>query len=334
MFGLFKKFKDGFAKTVSAIAAKTSGIFGGKKIDAASLGELEEALYTADFGVETTNEILAEIKQAYGKDKDLQGRQAAEIGATVLQRVLAGAEGNLDVGGVPSPRMESNAGAGSSVPLASPRGEGTPPTKNPTVIAMIGVNGSGKTTTTAKLGWKLKQEGRTVTLAACDTFRAAAVEQLKSWATRLDLEIVASHTGADSASVAFDAWQAAKARGRDFLIVDTAGRLHTKSNLMEELAKIRRVLQKNDPTAPQHRWLVVDGSLGSNSIEQARVFHQSFGLTGLVVTKLDGTSRGGALVGIYRQLKIPIYFLGLGEQPEDLQPFSVENYSKAVFGLE
>ena len=338
MFGLFKKFKDGFAKTVSAIAAKTSGIFGGRKIDAASLGELEEALYTADFGVETTNEILAEIKRAYGKDKELQGRQAAEIGAAVLKRVLAGAEGvlELDVAGVPSPRLESKPSSGSSVPLGSPRGGGTPPTsgKNPIVIAMIGVNGSGKTTTTAKLGWKLKQEGRTVTLAACDTFRAAAVEQLKSWATRLDLEIVASHTGADSAAVAFDAWQAAKARGRDFLIVDTAGRLHTKSNLMEELAKIRRVLQKNDPTAPQHRWLVVDGSLGSNSIEQAKVFHQSFGLTGLVVTKLDGTSRGGALVGIYRQLKIPIYFLGLGEQPEDLQPFSVENYSKAVFGLE
>jgi fused signal recognition particle receptor len=307
MFALFKKFKDGFAKTVSAIAAKTSGLFGGRRIDAASLGELEEALYTADFGVETTAEILAEIKLAYGQDKELQGRQAAEIGAAVLQRVLAGAEGTLDFTAAASDQ--------------------------PIVIAMIGVNGSGKTTTSAKLAWKLKQEGRTVLLAACDTFRAAAVEQLKTWATRLDLEIIASHTGADSAAVAFDAWQAAKARGREYLIVDTAGRLHTKANLMEELAKIRRVLQKNDPTAPQHRWLVVDGSLGSNSIEQTRVFHQSFGLTGLVVTKLDGTSRGGALVGIYRQLKIPIYFLGLGEQAEDLQPFSVENYAKAVFGL-
>lgn len=307
MFGLFKKFKDGFAKTVAAIATKTRGIFGGRTIDAASLDELEEALYTADFGVETTAEILGEIKKAYGKDKALQGRQAAEIGAAVLKRVLAGSEGRLDLAAV---------GA------------------NPVVIAMIGVNGSGKTTTSAKLAWKMKQESRTVTLAACDTFRAAAVEQLKSWATRLEIDIVASHTGADSAAVAFDAWQAAKSRGKNFLIVDTAGRLHTKGNLMEELAKIRRVLQKNDPTAPQHRWLVVDGSLGSNSIEQAKAFHQSFGLTGLVVTKLDGTSRGGALVGIYRQLKIPIYFLGLGEQPEDLQPFSVENYAKAVFGLE
>lgn len=309
MFGLFKKFKDGLAKTVSAIAAKTRGIFGGRTIDAASLDELEEALYTADFGVETTSEILAEIKQAYRKDPSLQGRQAAEIGATVLRRVLAGAEGVLDS------RAAGAAG-------------------QPVVIAMIGVNGSGKTTTSAKLAWKFKQEGLTVTLAACDTFRAAAVEQLKSWATRLELDVVASHTGADAAAVAFDGWQAAKARGKDFLIVDTAGRLHTKGNLMEELAKIRRVLQKHDPAAPQHRWLVVDGSLGSNSIEQARVFHKSFGLTGLIVTKLDGTSRGGALVGIYRELKIPIYFLGLGEQPEDLQPFSAENYAKAVFGLD
>jgi fused signal recognition particle receptor len=316
MFGLFKKFKDGFAKTLTAISEKTGGLFGGRAIDASSLESLEEALYTADFGVETTTEILAEIKAAYKKEKDLRGQDAAAIGAAVLKRVLAGSEGVLDVAGVADP------GPGSA----------TPATKNPVVIAMIGVNGSGKTTTSAKLAWRFKQEGRSVMLAACDTFRAAAVEQLKSWATRLNLEIVASHTGADAAAVAFDAWQAAKARGLDFLIVDTAGRLHTKGNLMEELAKIRRVLQKHDPCAPQHRWLVVDGSLGSNSIEQAKVFHQSFGLTGLVVTKLDGTSRGGALVGIWRQLKIPIYFLGLGEQPEDLQPFSVDNYVKAVFG--
>ena len=322
MFSLFKKFKEGLTKTFSAIAAKTHGLFGGRKIDVASLEELEEALYTADFGVDTTTEILEEIKTAYRKDATLQGRQAAEIGAAVLRRVMAGSEGKLGipVGRVPSPGI--------------PRGEGTPPTFNPQVIAMIGVNGSGKTTTTAKLAYKLKADGQTVMVAACDTFRAAAVEQLKSWATRLELDIVASHTGADSASVAFDAWQAAKARQHDWLIVDTAGRLHTKSNLMEELAKIRRVLQKHDPAAPQHRWLVVDGSLGSNSIEQAKVFHQSFGLTGLVVTKLDGTSRGGAIVGIYRQLKIPIYFIGLGEQPDDLQPFSVENYARAVFGLE
>ena len=323
MFSFFKKFKDGFAKTVSAIAAKTHGLFGGRKIDAASLEELEEALYTADFGVETTTEVLEEIKTAYRKDPELKGQQAATIGAAVLRRVLAGAEGKLEGrDGPPGRPSESGAPSGHALP------------RNPTVICMIGVNGSGKTTTTAKLAYKLKNDGQSVIVAACDTFRAAAVEQLKSWTDRLKIELVSSHTGADSAAVAFDAWQAAKARGHDWLIVDTAGRLHTKSNLMEELAKIRRVLQKNDPTAPQHRWLVVDGSLGSNSIEQAKVFHQSFGLTGLVVTKLDGTSRGGAIVGIYRQLKIPIYFIGLGEQPDDLQPFSVENYSRAVFGLD
>ncbi len=306
MFGLFKKFKDGLAKTVSALAAKTAALFGQKPIDTASLETLEEALYTADFGVETTEEILLEIKQAHKKEKALQGQQAAAIGSAVLRRVLAGSEATLTPSAV----------------------------AGPTVIALIGVNGSGKTTTAAKLAWRLRQEGKKVTLAACDTFRAAAVEQLKSWATRLELDLVASHTGADAAAVAFDGWKAAQSRGSDFLIVDTAGRLHTKSNLMEELAKIRRVLQKNDATAPQHRWLVVDGSLGSNSIEQAKVFHQSFGLTGIIVTKLDGTSRGGALVGIYRQLKLPIYFLGLGEQAEDLQPYSVEHYVKAVFGQE
>ncbi len=313
MFGLFKKFKDGFSKTVSAIAKTTHGLFGGRKIDASSLDELEEALYTADFGVETTEEILGEIKKAYRKDPELKGQAAAEIGATVLERALEGSEGKLD---------------------AAEPGSPSPATGQPLVIALIGVNGSGKTTTSAKLGYMLKNDGQQVMLAACDTFRAAAVEQLKSWATRLELPIVASHTGADAAAVAYDAWAAAKTRGCQTLLVDTAGRLHTKSNLMDELAKIRRVLQKHDTAAPHHSWLVVDGSLGTNSIEQAKVFHEKFGLTGLIVTKLDGTSRGGAIVGIWRELKLPIYFLGLGEQPDDLQPFNARNYARAVFGLE
>ncbi len=307
MFGIFKKFKDGFSKTVSSISKTTRGLFSGRKIDAASLDELEEALYTADFGVETTEEILKEIKKAYKQDPDLKGQAAAEIGARVLERALDGSEGRLDA--------------------VSSHGQ-------PLVVALIGVNGSGKTTTSAKLGYMLKRDGRTAMLAACDTFRAAAVEQLKSWATRLDLPIVASHTGADAAAVAYDAWAAAKSRGAEMLLVDTAGRLHTKSNLMDELAKIRRVLQKHDPAAPHHSWLVVDGSLGTNSVEQAKVFHEKFGLTGLIVTKLDGTSRGGAIVGIWRELRLPIYFLGLGEQPDDLQPFNARSYARAVFGLE
>lgn len=304
MFSLFKKFREGLAKTVSAISSKTHGLFGGRSIDASSLETLEEALFAADFGVETTAEILAEIKAAVRKDKDLGGRQAAAIGAEVLRRALAGSEGTVTKAAAP-----------------------------PTVIVLIGVNGSGKTTTAAKLAWRLKQEGGTVLLAACDTFRAAATEQLQSWAKRLDLEIVSNKSGADPAAVAFDAVQAARSRGRDWVIIDTAGRLHTKDNLMVELSKIRRVVAKIDPTAPHHSWLVVDGSLGGNSIEQARAFHKSFGLTGLIVTKLDGTSRGGAIVGIWRELKLPILFVGLGEAPEDLQPFSAENYAAAVFGI-
>lgn len=305
MFSLFKKFKDGLTKTAQTIVASVGGMFGIKPIDTSTLEKLEESLYAADFGVQTTEEILEEIRRAMKKEKELRGQEAGRIGATVLRRVLAGSEGTLTFV------------------------EGAP-----TVIALIGVNGSGKTTTAAKLGYDLQQDGRKVLLAACDTFRAAAIDQLRTWAERLKLDIVAAQHGADAAAVAFDAWQAAKARGFDMLIIDTAGRLHTKSNLMQELTKIRRVLQKHDAAAPHYTLLVVDGSLGSNSIEQARVFHKEFGLNGLVVTKLDGTSKGGALVAIYRELKLPIYFLGLGEKPEDLQPFSVDNYVNAVFGLD
>lgn len=304
--GWFQRLTQGLSRSSKQMGEQITSVFTQKvPLDQAKLDELEEMLIEADLGPHSAARITARFAaEKFGKNVDEQ--EIKESLAQAIGEELAEREGDFD-------------------PLKGPR---------PYVVLFIGVNGSGKTTTAAKLAWRLKQDGKGVTLAACDTFRAAAVEQLKTWATRLELDIVASHTGADAAAVAFDAWQAAKSRQRDFLIVDTAGRLHTKSNLMEELAKIRRVLQKNDPTAPQHRWLVVDGSLGSNSIEQARVFHQSFGLTGLVVTKLDGTSRGGALVGIYRQLKIPIYFVGLGEQPEDLQPFSVENYAKAVFGIE
>ncbi|MDQ8184943.1 signal recognition particle-docking protein FtsY [Pelagicoccus sp. SDUM812002] len=305
MLSIFKKFKDGLAKSAKNIAEKTGGIFSRKKLDASSIEELEEALFASDFGYETTEEIIEETQKAYKKDKDLRGKDVAGIGASVLKRVLGGSEGRIQfVDG------------------------------SPTVICLIGVNGSGKTTTTAKLGYQYKQDGRNPMVAACDTFRAAAIEQLKEWSSRLGLDIIAGQHGADSAAVAFDAYQAAKARGHDTLIIDTAGRLHTKSNLMDELSKIRRVLQKHDEAAPHYSLLVVDGSLGSNSIEQARVFNEKFGLDGLVVTKLDGTSRGGALVGIYRELKLPIFFLGFGEKPEDLQEYRVDNYVDAIFGTE
>ena len=302
MFGsILQKFKDGFRKT-----ARLFGVVGGifsKKLDAASIDELEEALYGADFGVQTADEIIAEIKKAYSADKELHGKDAAEIGRRVLTRILDGAAGALpDV-----------------------------PARRPEVIALVGVNGAGKTTTAAKLAHRFAEDGKSVILGACDTFRAAANEQISAWAEKLAIDLVPGRHGADAAAVAFDTVRAAQARERDVAILDTAGRLHTKSHLIEELKKIARVVGKLDPEAPHHRWLVVDGTLGSNSIEQARIFHEAFNLTGLVVTKLDGTSRGGALVGIWRELRIPIYFVGLGEKPENLQPFSVENYAAAVF---
>ncbi len=297
---LFQRFKEGFKKTAQ-VFGPMGGIFS-KKLDPATLESLEEALYGADFGVEATNAILSEIKTAYAKDKDLQGKVAADIGAKVLMDLLAGSEGKLE-------ELKHS----------------------PEVIALAGVNGAGKTTTTAKLAFMLMQSGKSVILGACDTFRAAANEQILEWAKKLEIDLVPGRHGADAAAVAFDTVQAAKARGKDVAILDTAGRLHTKKNLVEELKKLSRVVSKIDETAPHHRWLVVDGTLGSNSIEQAKVFHEAFNLTGLIITKLDGTSRGGALVGIWRELRIPIYFVGLGEKLEDLQPFSIESYAQAIF---
>lgn len=265
---------------------------------------LEEALYGADFGVETTEEILEEIQSAYKKNKELKGQEALEIGRSVLVEALSGAAG----------RFEAKANV-----------------DGPRVVCLVGINGSGKTTTTAKLAQHYTEAGAKVILGACDTFRAAANEQLQAWSDRLDIEMVSSHHGADAAAVAFDALAAAKKREADVLLLDTAGRLHTKSNLMDELKKLKRVLQKQDAALPHESWLVVDGSIGSNSIEQARVFHQEFGLTGLIITKLDGTSRGGAIVGIYRELQLPIFYVGLGEKPEDLMVFEPEAYSEAIF---
>jgi fused signal recognition particle receptor len=307
MLSFFEKFKKGLQKTTPTFYKAfgvIGGVFGSRKLSDADIDALEEALYGADIGVETATEVLEKIKEAYKQDKELRGQDAARIGAAVLKRVLEGAEG----------RLEHFAA-------------------KPEVIALIGVNGSGKTTTAAKLGRMFANDGQSVLIGACDTFRAAANEQLEVWCKRLELDLVASHQGADSAAVAFDAYEAASKRGKDILILDTAGRLHTKHHLLGELDKIRRVLQKRDANAPQHRWLVLDGSIGSNSIEQARVFHKQFDLTGLIITKLDGTSRGGALVGIYREMRLPIYFVGLGEQPEDLQPFSVESYVNALFNM-
>jgi fused signal recognition particle receptor len=301
--GIFSKFKKGFQKGASLIHGAFDTLSGKGRVDEDSLLEIEEAFYGSDFGVETTEEILDSIREAHRTDRELRAEGVGEIARKVLRTTLEGAEGVDHLG--------------NSV-------------NKPEVLCLIGVNGSGKTTTCAKLGYQLKATGRKVILGACDTFRAAATEQLKAWADRLELEVVSGHHGADSAAVAFDAYSAGESRGYDLVIIDTAGRLHVKEGLMDELAKMKRVLGKRNEQAPHHSWLVVDGSTGINGIEQARVFNEKFGITGLVVTKLDGSSKGGALVAIYRELKIPIFYVGLGESADDLQPFSIEQYLDSI----
>lgn len=303
--GLFRRFREGLRKTTRGIGNAVGGAFGRKRLDEAAIEMIEEALYGADFGVDTAEEVIEAIRMEYRRNKELRGREAAEIGSRVLQGILAGAEGRFE-----------------------PKGE------KPLAVALVGVNGSGKTTTAAKLAWRYKQAGSSVLVGACDTFRAAANEQLQVWSERLGIEVVGSHQGADPAAVAFDSFAAARKRSVDLLFLDTAGRLHTKGNLMEELKKVRRVLGKQREGAPEERWLVLDGSHGSNAIQQARMFHEAFDLTGMIVTKLDGTSRGGALVGIYRETGLPVHYIGLGEQPDDLQPFSAKDYCEAVFADE
>lgn len=305
MFSILKKFKEGLKRTAGVALNSLTSLFA-KKIDASDIALIEETLYGADFGYETASEIVEAIRREYSRNRELRGKEAAQIGADVLCKILEGSEADF---------------------VRAADG-------NPSVVCLVGVNGAGKTTTAAKLAYMLGKNGDGVLLGACDTFRAAANEQIREWATRLGVRLVESSHGADAAATAFDAWQSAKARGAQWLVLDTAGRLHTKENLMAELSKIRRVVQKNDPSAPQNSIIVIDGSLGSNSIEQALAFHKAFPLTGMIITKLDGTGKGGALAGIYRKLKLPILYVGLGEKPEDLQKFDVRAYANGVFGLE
>ncbi|MBP3358547.1 MAG: signal recognition particle-docking protein FtsY [Opitutales bacterium] len=305
MFSILKKFKDGLKRTANVALNAFSSLFG-RKIDESDIELIEETLYGADFGFETTSEIVDAIRTEYRKNKELHGKEAAQIGADVLCKILEGSEAEFN---------QSQDG-------------------NPTVICLVGVNGAGKTTTSAKLAYLAKQNGDEVLLGACDTFRAAANEQIREWSQRLNVRLVESAHGADSAATAFDAWQSAKSKNVKWLVLDTAGRLHTKENLMSELAKLSRVLKKNDANAPHNAVIVLDGSLGSNNIEQALAFNKIFPLTGVIITKLDGTGKGGALAGIYRKLKLPILYVGLGEKPEDLQKFNARAYANGVFGLD
>jgi fused signal recognition particle receptor len=292
MLGIFRKFSDNL-----------SSIFKSKELDEDTVEALEALLYTADFGTQIVQEIITEIRTKIKKGATEEAFNASEIASEIIRQKLIGSEKSLQF----------------------------PFIKKPKVITLLGVNGAGKTTTAAKLAYKLQNSGASVLLSACDTFRAAANEQIKSWAEKLKIELISSHHGADAAAVAFDSLVAAKKRDHDLLIIDTAGRLHTKTNLMHELEKLDRVLKKQDPEIDIENWLVIDGSIGSNSIEQAKAFNATTPIHGLIITKLDGTSRGGSIVGIYQSLKIPIYYIGVGEQPEDLYPFNINQYTEALF---
>ncbi|MCP5353462.1 MAG: signal recognition particle-docking protein FtsY, partial [Chromatiales bacterium] len=277
-------------------------LLGRKQIDADLLEELEMQLLSADVGVEATDRLLADLSGRL-KRKQLDDPEALFVALREdMQAMLAPVEQPLDVSA-----------------------------HKPFVILMVGVNGAGKTTTIGKLAKRLLNDGRSVMLAAGDTFRAAAVEQLQVWGERNGVPVVAQHTGADSASVVFDAYESARARGFDVLIADTAGRLHTQSNLMEELRKIKRVLGKIDASAPHEVMLVVDAGTGQNAMNQAEQFNAAVGLTGITLSKLDGTAKGGVIFAIAERLGVPIRFIGVGEAVEDLRPFSAEEFVDALF---
>lgn len=300
--GLFQKFKEGLQKTQAKLVHEIKRIVTlSPKVNTATLEELEAALLGADFGVKMTNQIVAEVKKAY----ETQGREG------------------LDIFGVARREVEKSLSDNSPELVRQPTG--------PTIVSLVGVNGTGKTTTTAKLAHSLRGRGDTVVMAACDTFRAAAIEQLKLWGQRLNVDVVAGAYGADPAAIAHDAVTAAISRKANYLLIDTAGRLHTKNNLMQELQKLHRVIGKQSPGAPHEILLVLDGSTGMNGLNQAREFNKSVKLTGLVITKLDGTSKGGMVIAIQKELGLPIKFVGLGEQPDDLQPFDAKQFAAALF---
>jgi fused signal recognition particle receptor len=301
---LFSKFKAGLQKTQSRLAHEIKRIVTrSPKLDAATLEELEAALIAADLGVAVTGQIMAAVKQSY----ESQG------GA------------GLDVFAIARAEVEKSLLAASNKTGLIKAAQGL------TVVSIVGVNGTGKTTTAAKLAHLIQSQKKTTLLAACDTFRAAAIEQLKLWGQRLKVDVIAGAYGADAASVAHDAVTAAQARQVDYLLIDTAGRLHTKHNLMQELQKLHRVIGQQLPGAPHEVLLVLDATTGMNALTQAREFNKAAPLTGLVVTKLDGTSKGGMVVAIQKELGLPIKFIGLGEQPDDLQPFDAKQFAQALF---
>lgn len=304
--GIFSKttqfIKERLAKTRQQLVSSLSGVLRiGRKIDQALLDELEEALIKADVGVQTSAKLMEDLRQAY---KARQIEDAQQIIPFLKSRIKAY-----------WPTSDCQLITAQS---------------GPTVILVAGVNGSGKTTSIAKLAYTLSQDKKKVIVAACDTFRAAAVEQLTIWAERIGVQIVKQHTGADPAAVAYDACEAALARGADFLILDTAGRLHTQKDLMRQLGKIRDVAARKIPGAPHEVLLVLDATTGQNAISQARLFTEAINVTGIFLAKLDGTARGGIVIAIKDQLGIPVKFVGLGERPDAIAEFDPETFVEAL----
>ena len=302
--GFFGRIKQGLGRTRANLSEGLASLFLGKKqIDDDLLEEIETQLLVADIGVEATSEIIDRLTDKVSRKQLTDAQALYEALQAELRTMLEPANKPLEIDAQ----------------------------KTPYVILMVGVNGVGKTTTIGKLAKKFQSEGKSVMLAAGDTFRAAAVEQLQVWGERNSVPVIAQHTGADSASVIFDAIQAAKARNVDVLIADTAGRLQNKSNLMEELKKVTRVMKKLDDSAPHETMLVVDAGTGQNALSQANLFDEAVGLTGITLTKLDGTAKGGIVFALAQQMQIPIRFIGVGEQVDDLRPFDADQFTKALF---
>ena len=301
----WQRLKGGLARTASALSSGITDLFTKRKLDADTLEDLEDLLIQADLGIDTAARIASALrKERYERD----------VSADEVKAVLAA-------------RDRGGAGAGGQA-LAIDAD------KKPFVLLMVGVNGSGKTTTIGKLSAKFTAEGKKVVLAAGDTFRAAAIEQLKVWGERTKVTVVSGAQGADAAGLAFDALTKAKAEGADILMVDTAGRLQNKTELMAELEKVIRVIKKQDETAPHAVLLVLDATVGQNAISQVEAFQKTAGVTGLVMTKLDGTARGGILVALAAQFGLPIHFIGVGEGVDDLEPFAARDFARALVGLE
>lgn len=303
--GFFARLKRSLVKTRQNLGSGFISLFRGKKIDDDLFDELEEQLLIADVGVDTTRRIITHLTQQANRKQLRDAEALYGLLKAEMASILAKVDAPLDVSG-----------------------------KTPFVILMVGVNGVGKTTTIGKLARQYQAEGKSVMLAAGDTFRAAAVEQLQVWGQRNNIPVIAQHTGADSASVIFDAIQAAKSRGVDVLIADTAGRLQNKSHLMEELKKITRVMKKLDESAPHEVMLTLDASTGQNAVSQARLFNEAVGLTGIALTKLDGTAKGGVIFSVADQFGIPIRYIGVGEGIEDLRPFKADDFIEALFARE